>query len=441
TELLLLFDPQQQRVAGNFEIAAADLAGPPFRIIEREIVHNQRNTQGQLLVTKLPDGSSLVVGREMSDQSRIESLVRKATAAAALVAMLLVVGGTWLFRATLEQRVEAIRRTTRQIGSGDLSRRVPPADQEDEFVRLDSDINAMLDRIEGLMDGVRHVSNTIAHELRTPLARILAGLRTADRSDSTVERLRDANRTAVREIEALTLLFEKLLQIAEAESGARRQAFAALDVRAIVRDVVELFEAVAEAQGSTLKGSAGGIAAGGVMASGVMANRIGANRIGANRIGANRIGANRIGANRIGAHRIGVKGIVASGIGASGIAAAVDEPVPLTVLGDRDLLAGALANLIENALKYGGAGATIRVDAVYDDGEIVLTVADDGPGVPDQELGRLGTRFHRLDRGAPGFGLGLTSVRAVVLLHDGSLQFADAGPGLLVRMRLPAYQT
>src|SRR5690606_8109488 len=188
---------------------------------------------------------------------------------------------------------------------GDLTIRVPATSQEDEFARLDADINQMLDRIEGLMDGVRHVSNAIAHEMRTPMTRILAGLRTADRSDSTLEQLRDANRAAIREIEALTQVFGKLLQIAETEAGTRRQEFEPVAADAIMRDVVELFASVAEEQGVTL----------------------------------------------------------------------VDETeAGIMVLGDRDLLAGVAANLVENALRYAGSGARVRVGAARDGDDAVLSV-------------------------------------------------------------------
>jgi signal transduction histidine kinase len=368
TELYLLLDERGDVIAGNLA-TVPDIPPGSLRTIERPIDHNGRTARGLLLVTPLPDGSSLIVGSEMSDQRRIESMVQRATLAAATIALLLVFGGTCWFRATLEGRVEAIRRTTLHVGAGDLSSRIPPPGQEDEFARLDRDINQMLDRIEGLMEGVRHVSNTIAHEMRTPMARILAALRTADRPGTSDQQVRQANRVAVQEIESLTTIFDKLLQIAEAESGTRRQAFEPTELDRILRDVIDLFGAVAEEQGTSILDQAG--------------------------------------------HH-------------------------LTVLGDRDLLAGAIANLVENALKYTSRGARIRVDASRERDSVVLTVKDNGPGVPASVFDRLGTRFYRLDRSIPGFGLGLASVRAVVQLHGGSLEFADAAPGLSVQIRLPA---
>ncbi|HZF82669.1 MAG TPA: HAMP domain-containing sensor histidine kinase, partial [Burkholderiaceae bacterium] len=293
-----------------------------------------------------------------------------ASAAAGVVALLLLVGGVFVFRQELDRAVGAVRRTATRIADGDLRERVVVDAQDDEFARLGQDINAMLDRIESLMAGVRHVSDTIAHNLRTPLTRVLLGLRAAQAEGVPAAERQRAVATAIGELEELGTVFEKLLQIAEAEAGARRRNFAPVALHTIVGDVLELYDAVAEAQGATLQREAG------------------------------------------------------------------DEKV--VVPGDRDLLAGVVANLVDNALKYGGAGCTVVVGARWDDGRAVLTVRDDGPGVPAAERERIGTRFLRLMPELPGQGLGLASVRAVVALHGGRIGYADAGPGLIVRLEFPA---
>jgi signal transduction histidine kinase len=369
TELYLLLDEHGQVLAGNLT-GIPDVPADSLRTVERTVVRNGRSSLGLLLARHLPDGATLIAGRDMSDQRRIESMVQRASFAAIGIAFLLVIGGTGWFRAHLESRIEAVRRSTNRVGAGDLTWRIPPTGEEDEFARLDRDINKMLDRIERLMEGVKHVSNAIAHEMRTPMARILAGLRTAARPGSSADQVREANRIAIREIEALTQVFDKLLQIAEAESGTRRQEFRPTDTDEIMRDVIDLFSAVAEEQGASLLDG---------------------------------------------------------------------TEHDLTVLGDRDLLAGAVANLLDNALKYSSPEARIHVGAAREGDCVVLTVKDNGPGVPERDFDRLGTRFYRLDRSLPGFGLGLTSVRAIVQLHGGSLAFKDAAPGLSVQIRLPAF--
>ena len=368
-ELYLLLDERGTVLAGNMDMVP-DLAMTSPRIVERPVIRSGRSVDGTLLVRQLADDSTLVVGREMGDVHRVAHLVERALYAAAGVTLLFILGGTAWFRAHLESRVEAIRMTTRGVGAGNLSMRIPATSEEDEFARLDGDINSMLDRIEQLMEGVRHVSNAIAHEMRTPMSRILAGLRTADRPDVEPDRVVEANRAAIREIETLTQVFDKLLQIAEAEAGTRRQEFERIDAGAIMRDVVELFASVAEEQGVTL----------------------------------------------------------------------VDETEsPVNVLGDRDLLAGVAANLVENALRHAGSGARVRVGTELDGDDAVLSVTDDGPGVPAAALPPLGTRFFRPNRSVPGTGLGLASARAVVLMHGGTIDFAYARPGLAARVRLPAF--
>ncbi len=368
-ELYLLLDERGMTLAGNLD-TVPEIEGSAGRIVERPVLRAGRDVDGTLLARRLADGSLLVVGREMGDVQRMVRLVERALYAAAGVTLLFILGGTAWFRAHLESRVETIRKTTRGVGAGDLSMRVPTVSQEDEFARLDGDINHMLDRIEQLMEGVRHVSNAIAHEMRTPMSRILAGLRTADRPGVDPDQVLEANRTAVREIESLTQVFDKLLQIAEAEAGTRRQEFEPVDAGAIMRDVVELFASVAEEQGTVL----------------------------------------------------------------------VDRTeTAVTVLGDRDLLAGVAANLVENALRHAGNRAHVCVGAMREGDEVVLSVTDNGPGVPPAALERLGTRFFRPNRGMSGTGLGLASARAVVQLHGGTIEFADARPGLAARIRLSSY--
>ncbi|MEO8060793.1 MAG: ATP-binding protein, partial [Burkholderiales bacterium] len=111
---------------------------------------------------------------------------------------------------------------------------------------------------------------------------------------------------------------------------------------------------------------------------------------------------------------------------------------PVVVRGDRHLLADVLGNLLDNALKFGGAGARVRLSTRMAGANALLAVQDDGPGIPVAELERIGTRFHRLHSDAPGHGLGLASVRAIIALHGGTIRFEQAHPGLRVQIELPA---
>lgn len=371
-DLLLLLDAKGQRIAGSSRFdPPLDTSAADTTVREQTLLRHNLAAPGYVMTQHLPDGTRLVVGQERRAQLQMATLVRDAIGAAALMALLMVIGGTYWFRDLLEQRIGAIRRTAAQVAAGQLAERVAASDDDDEFARLEQDINGMLDRIEGLMAGVRHVSDSIAHNLRTPLTRVLARLHEAQRPDTDAAQLQQVISIAIQELQDLNVVFHKLLQISEAEAGARRQQFHPQPLHQIVDDVVELYEAVAEAQGASI----------------------------------------------------------------------VRAPAEaLHVPGDRDLLAGAVANLLDNALKYGGPGATVYVGTHWHDGTAVLSVRDNGPGVPPGGLGRLGERFMRLTPELPGHGLGLASVRAVVALHDAELRFSDAKPGLVAQIEWPEAQ-
>src|SRR5215469_515354 len=236
TEVYLLVAPDGRKIVGNVSGWTMAMA-PPDRLSDLEVVRDGRPSLSRLLPRLLPDGSILVVGRDMQDRREIERLVWRALLAGGAAALLLAIGGALLFRRQLEHRVGAIRRTALEIEAGDLSRRIPVSDVDDEFARLNRDINHMLDRIEHLMDGVRHVSNAIAHDLRTPLARIRSRLEEALRPAEAMTQLAGTARFAIQQIDELINMLDRLLQIAEAESGARRQSFAPVRLASVISDV------------------------------------------------------------------------------------------------------------------------------------------------------------------------------------------------------------
>jgi signal transduction histidine kinase len=369
TEVYLLVAPDGREVVGNI-FGWTQKSAPLDRLTDLAVMRNGRPSLSRLLPRLLPDGSILVVGRDLQDQREIERLVWRALLAGGVTAVLLAIGGALLFRRQLEHRVGAIRRTALEIEAGDLSRRIPISDVEDEFARLNRDINRMLDRIEHLMDGVRHVSNAIAHDLRTPLGRIRSRLEEALRPGDSMAQLAGTARFAIQQVDELIQMLDRLLQIAEAESGTRRQSFAPVPLASVLNDVVELYDATAEAEGITLVSEIAG------------------------------------------------------------------RPI---ALGDKNLLTSALANLIDNALKYAGSGSTVQVRAIEERDTVALLVQDDGPGIPPTERARVVDRFYRLDqsRRLPGNGLGLSIVTAIASLHWGKLDLTDASPGLIARVVLP----
>jgi signal transduction histidine kinase len=369
TEVYQLIGANGRQLAGNISgwMPSPTESG---HFENRGIIRDGKPSVSRLLTQVLPDGALLVVGRDMQDQFNYAQIVWRALAAGAACAMVLALLGAALFRRQLEGRIAAIRRTAHEIEGGDLSRRVLISGGEDEFARLGRDINRMLDQIEHLMDGVRHVSNAIAHDLRTPLGRIRSKLDEALRPAKTAAQLAETAQFAIAQIDDLIRIFDQLLQIAEAESGARRQSFAPVPLEPVIADLVELYDAEAEVCGITL---------------------------------------------------------LSEGDGAA------------VTLGDRNLLASAVANLLDNALKYAGTGATVRILTACDADSVTVVVEDNGPGIPAGDRNRVVERFYRVDasRSVPGNGLGLSIVASIAALHSGSLRLEDGVPGLRASLVLP----
>src|SRR5271170_510915 len=204
TEVYTLVAADGHVVAGNLAVTP-EINTPMRNISEHQVLRAGRPSRSRLRVTALDDGSILIVGRDMQDQHELERLIRGAIFSGAIVTLLMAVVGALLFRRQLERRIGTIRATAAQIERGDLAQRVPISAKQDEFARLNRDINAMLDRIHALMEGVRHVSNTIAHNIRTPLSRVLARLYTAQNAAKPAEALPEAVGFAIAEIQDLNV--------------------------------------------------------------------------------------------------------------------------------------------------------------------------------------------------------------------------------------------
>jgi signal transduction histidine kinase len=318
----------------------------------------------------LAGGFHLLIGRDARAIQQVQRLILHAFGWGFAITLALgLMGGLIMGRGTL-RRLEAINRISREIMAGDLARRLPSSGAGDDFDQLAQNLNEMLDRIEALMQGIRHVSEGVAHDLRSPLTRLRNRLETArmnvGREPDEQRRLVEAS---IAEADALLATFNALLRIAEAESGRARAGFTTVDLAVVAQDVIELYEPVAQEKRQTLSTSI--------------------------------------------------------------------EPAPIT--GDRHLLSQALANLLDNAIKYTPAGGRIQVMLRQTPGGVVLAVTDTGPGVPEAAREKVLERFYRLDesRTTPGSGLGLSLVAAVARLHDAKLMLDDAKPGLKVTLAFP----
>jgi len=372
TALYLITDAALHPLAGNLSAwPGAEPIAPSWISFP---VESRRRTGAETdmalaRVFVLSGGYRLLVGRDLHDAQAFRSRITQTLAWAALLTLALGIAGGLFMTRNMLARVEAVNRTSARIIHGDLTQRVPLTGSGDEFDQLAGNLNAMLDQIERLMAGMRQVTDNIAHDLRTPLARLRARLEVTLLERPDAQRYAEALSDTIVEADRLLGTFNALLSIAEAEAGSRRETMAVVDLAEIARSVAELYDPVAEEKGLVLS----------------------------------------------------VK---------------IDAELPVN--GDRHLLSQAIANLLDNALKYTPSG-TVTLAAQGSEGVARIEVADSGPGVPPDRREAVFDRFVRLEgsRSTPGNGLGLSLVRAVAKLHGGEVWLEDNEPGLKAIFILP----
>jgi signal transduction histidine kinase len=377
SNLYLVAIPAGQGVAGNvgsLEPGIIDRTGwaeTRYRRLEETDLAEHR---ALVRVTQLSGGFRLLVGRDLEERRRVFGVVASAAQWSFLIVIVLGLGGGVLVARRVLARIDAMTGTTQRIMAGDLSERLPVGRSGDELDRLAGNLNAMLERIEALMRGLKEVSDNIAHDLKTPLTRLRNRAEEALAKSGNEVDYRAALERTIDESDALIRTFNALLMIARAESGQARDDMSDFDAADVARGIHELYEPLAEDDGLKL--------------------------------------------------------VVAA------------APAPLH--GNRELISQALANLVENAIKYGKpAGqdrdATVTIHSEREGETVLLIVADHGPGIPEADRARAVDRFVRLEasRTLPGSGLGLSLASAVATLHGGELRLSDNHPGLRATLVLP----
>jgi signal transduction histidine kinase len=373
-----------EALAGNVTALAPGILDRPgwtetaYRRLDETESSERGGHDALVRVFELPGGFRLLVGRDLEERERLYHIVLAAGRwSIAVVIVLGLAGGLFVTRRVMH-RVDAMTETTRNIMAGNMSDRLPVAGTGDELDRLADNLNAMLDRIEALMAGLKEVSDNIAHDLKTPLTRLRNRAEQALRGAKSEAEYRAALDATLEESDGLIRTFNALLMIARAEAGQARDDMIDFDAAEIARDVGELYEPLAEEKGIVLK---------------------------------------------------------------------VEADTAAPVKGNRELVSQAVANLLDNAIKYGepdaakvnGERPEIVLRALDDGNRILLTVADHGPGIPEGDRSRVVERFVRLEqsRSQPGLGLGLSLASAVARLHGGELTLEDNHPGLKSVIALP----
>jgi signal transduction histidine kinase len=353
--------PEHKRSAERINLELIDLA------FDRR--NKDKIALHRAVLVVLSDGHHLLVGRNLTQLARMRVLIRKALVRTVGMTLLFGFGTGFLLSRRLAGELDQINKTSRAILRGDLAHRIPVAGRGDEIDELAQNLNRMLDRIESLMEGVRSVTDNVAHDLRKPISRVRSRIEVALMRAQDSDTYREILLRTLEDIDEILKVFNSLLAIASLE-GQTRQGFTEIDLSIVARATMELYEPAIEE---------------------------------------------------------------------AGLEAEFDAPESVHMNGERHLISQALANLIDNAIKYAPSTGKLRVSVSTDSGSAILQVTDRGRGIPDSFRTTAFDRFTRLDqsRSTPGNGLGLSLVRAVATLHGGMVELDDADPGLAVTLVLP----
>jgi signal transduction histidine kinase len=255
--LYLITDVNGRILTGNISQVPADLferSGMGMVVVpyERNLGEGPRHL-AMVQILRLPGGFWMLVGRDIGEREEFRAIIGRALVwtLGLLIALALV---SWFFvsRRVLK-RIDSVAATSRRIMAGDLSRRLEVTGTDDEFDRLADSLNAMLERIEQLLHQLRDVSDNIAHDLKTPLTRLRNRVEATLAGPPSDEAYRTALVTTIEESDRLIQTFNALLMIARIEAGPPDGAMTEVEVGEIVRDVVELYEPVAEEAGVELE--------------------------------------------------------------------------------------------------------------------------------------------------------------------------------------------
>jgi signal transduction histidine kinase len=372
--VIALIAPGGGELLGNLETRPATVL-PRHEGYRNTLIRVRGQTtprEAALVIHRLPTGNWLVSGRIAGEGFAIRDTLERSLLIALVVAALLGLICGLILANYVGQRIGDIATVADRIGARDLSRRVPLSGAGDAFDRLGEQINAMLDRITGLMEELRLLTDSLAHDLRSPVSRLRSAAHAAAEAEDPGEQ-EELLGSVIRQADALMRILTAVLEISRSEALTGRKQFNWFDVGELAAELAEMYDPLADEKGARLE---------------------------------------------------------------------FDRPVrPVPLFGHRQLLAQAVSNLIENAIRYGASGGEIRIRVHPGERQIRIEVGDRGPGIPANRRAEARRRFGRLDssRSDEGAGLGLALAESIAHLHEGRLALEDNGPGLLTVLELPVH--
>ncbi|WP_010163737.1 sensor histidine kinase [Sphingomonas sp. PAMC 26617] len=357
-----LFDSAGRRLSGA--PAALPLDQPEGQAFEMANVTSRGEVDLRAMIVPLANGDRFLVAQDLRESRAFATDLVLTIIWGGLGLLVLGLSGSVLLALAQESRVRRLTQGLHAIMAGRLDARLTPSPRRDELDDLTLEVNRMLDEVQRLMLEVKAAGDNIAHDMRTPLTRLLANLRQADDGAASAPAMAVVIGDAVEEVTGMIGMFDALLRIAEMDEGARRQGFRMLDLSRVVADAADFHEVAALERGISIT------------------------------------------------RRV---------------------PDDVVFEGDADLLFEAVGNLVDNSIKYTPEGGQIVISL---EAGPILTVADDGPGIPAEERDKVLGRFHRVEtsRSQPGNGLGLPLVAAIARVHRLELRIGDCAPGCVATL-------
>ena len=372
--VIALVSPDRREIKGNLETVRGAVLAPPegYRTALVRLRGQTTPREAALAVHRLPNRQWLISGRIAGEGLAIRDTLERSLLIALVVAGLLGLLCGVLTARYVGRRISDFARVANRISPRDLSQRVPVSRAGDAFDRLAAQINAMLDRISALMEELRLLTDSLAHDLRSPVSRLRSAAHAAAESSDPAEQ-EELLGSVIRQADALMRILTAVLEISRSEALTGRKQFNWFDVGELAAELAEMYDPLADERGASLE---------------------------------------------------------------------YERPArPVPLFGHRQLLAQAVSNLVENAIRYGSAGGEIRVRVHPGERQIRVEVGDRGPGIPAERHDEARRRFGRLDssRSDEGAGLGLALAEAIAHLHEGELWLTDNRPGLLTILELPVH--